>query len=71
MESTTLIDDELMRELEARARRENLSLTRVLNRVIRQGLAVAEPFREAVVSLGLPQVDLRKALALSAAPILD
>ena len=39
MRSTVRIDDDLMIELEARAHAESVSLTRILNRTLRAGLA--------------------------------
>ena len=68
------IDDDLMGELKSRAQRENLSLTKLLNRIIRRGLANGEAaggkrrvFRQKTCSMGKPLVDLTKALALAAA----
>ena len=39
--STVRIDDDLMQELKARARREDISLTRVLNRLLRTGITAS------------------------------
>jgi len=71
--STVRIDDDLMTELKARAHQESISLTRMLNRVIRQGLAAssqrAKPhrkFREVPVSMGQARVDIDRALTLAA-----
>ena len=71
--STVRIDDDLMTELKALAHRENISLTRILNRVIRQGLAASSKkpkspkrFKEMPVAMGKPRVDIDKALTLAA-----
>lgn len=74
MRSTVRIDDDLMTELKARARRENVSQTRMLNRLLReairgsrgQGQANKARYRENPVDMGVPRVDLDKALALAA-----
>ena len=71
MRSTVRIDDDLMTELKAQAQKENISLTRVLNRVVRQGLASSrsvkrERYKEETASLGRPRVEIDKALALAA-----
>ena len=73
MRSTVRIDDDLMIELKARAHAESVSLTRMLNRTLRAGLARQEPdeqhtrrFKQKTVSMGRPTVDLDQALALAA-----
>ena len=73
MRSTVRIDDDLMIELKARAHAESVSLTRMLNRTLRAGLAQREHdgqrskrFQQRTVSMGRPTVDLDKALALAA-----
>lgn len=73
MRSTVRIDDDLMTELKARAHAESVSLTRILNRTLRAGLAKPKPdrqrarrFKQKTVSMGRPTVDLDKALALAA-----
>ncbi|MCO6441079.1 MAG: hypothetical protein J5I81_08350 [Nitrococcus mobilis] len=73
MRSTVRIDDDLLTELKERARRENVSLTRMLNRMLREGIKATRgrrpqkaPYREQTVSMGTPRVDLDKALALAA-----
>ena len=73
MRSTVRIDDDLMIELKARAHAESVSLTRILNRTLRAGLAKRKPdrqrarrFKQKTVSMGRPTVDLDKALALAA-----
>ena len=71
MRSTVRIEDDLMVALRARASEEGISLTRVLNRVLRAGMAVpkrarsgARPYRQRTFAMGQPLVDLDKALAL-------
>ena len=73
MRSTVRIDDDLMMELKERARRENLSQTRMLNRLLREGIEASRGrhakrvrYRETTVAMGTPRVDLDKALALAA-----
>lgn len=73
MRSTVRIDDDLMTELKARAHRENVSQTRMLNRLLREGMrAVREhhpkkaQYKEETTAMGTPRVDLDKALALAA-----
>lgn len=73
MRSTVRIDDDLLLEIRARARAEDVSLTRMLNRTLRAGLLASTRrsgrpgrFRQRAVSMGRPRVDLDKALALAA-----
>jgi len=74
MRSTFRIDDDLLEELREQAHREKVSLTRLLNRVLRSGLQ-AKPglapqhrrYREETHAMDAPRADLRKALALAAA----
>jgi hypothetical protein len=71
MRTTLRIDDDLLRELKRRAASESLSLSKLLNCVLRQGLA-SKPikrvrYREKVFSMGPPLINLDKALALAAA----
>ena len=73
MRSTVRIDDDLMMELKERARRENVSQTRMLNRLLREGIEASRGrhakrvrYRETTVAMGTPRVDLDKALALAA-----
>ena len=73
MRSTVRIDDDLMMEIKERARRENVSLTRMLNRVLREGIQVSRErrsnksrYREKTIAMGIPRADLDKALALAA-----
>jgi len=74
MRSTFRIDDDLLEELRERAHREKVSLTRLLNRVLRSGLQTKQGraprrlrHREETHAMGAPRADLRKALALAAA----
>lgn len=73
MRTTVRLDDELLEQLKARARKENVSLARLLNRALRAGLRAPladKPkrarFREKPHALGTPRTDLTKALALAA-----
>jgi hypothetical protein len=73
MRSTVRIDDDLMMELKERARRENVSQTRMLNRLLREGIKASRGgrakkslYQETTVAMGTPRVDLDKALALAA-----
>jgi hypothetical protein len=73
MRTTVRIDDDLMRELNEQARREGLSLTKLINRVLRQGIDAvrqaakpSQPYREKTFRMGQPTVDPSKALALAA-----
>lgn len=73
MRSTFRIDDDLLEELKARAREQKVPLTRVVNRVLRAGLAASggrgpkrKRYRESTHSMGVPRTDLDKALALAA-----
>jgi hypothetical protein len=73
MRTTVRIDDDLMIELKTRAHAESVSLTRMLNRTLRTGLAQRKPdgqrtrrFKQKTVSMGRPKVDIDKALALAA-----
>lgn len=71
MRTTVRVDDELLERLKAQARRENVSLARLLNRTLRAGLQAARspkqpPHRERAHSMGAPRVKLDKALAVAA-----
>jgi len=72
--TTVRVDDELLEKLKAQARKEKVSLTRLLNRTLKAGLQAGgarrrkQPiYRERVHSLGAPRLALDKALALAAA----
>jgi Ribbon-helix-helix protein, copG family len=74
MRTTVRLDDRLLEQLKAQARKENLSLTRLLNRALRDGLRAggkgkpAKPrFRQTTHAMGRARVNLDKALALAAA----
>lgn len=73
MRTTVRIDDELLADLRRQAARESLSLTDVVNRALRRGLAASNStrrrpvHRERTFSMGSPRVPLDKALALAAA----
>lgn len=71
MRSTVRIDDDLMMALKEQARRESVSLTRMMNRVLRVGLNAGsgrgsnKKHKEKTYAMGTPRVDLDKALALA------
>lgn len=71
MRTTLRIDDDLMRDLKRRAQAEHLSLTQLINRLLRRAVQGAgdrrsrRPFRQKTVSMGAPSLDLNKALALA------
>jgi hypothetical protein len=74
MRTTVRVDDDLLERLKAEARKENISLTRLINRTLKAGLqagrsrrTVRPPYREHPVALGLPRLSLDKALAVAAA----
>ena len=73
MRATISIDDALMRDLKQRAERERISLTRLVNRLLRQSLSeprdLAAPpeFQERTYHLGEAKVNLDKALVIAAA----
>jgi hypothetical protein len=74
MRTTIRIDDELLLKLKEEARKQNISLTRLLDRTVRAGMqASREPrrrkrrYREQTHAMGVPSVALDKALVLAAA----
>ncbi len=73
MRTTLRIDDDLLSRLKTRADAENLSLTRLVNRVLRTGLAAMDtvadepPHREHTYSMGAPLIDLTRASGLAEA----
>ncbi len=77
MRTTVRVDDELLEQLKAQARKEKVSVTRLLNRALKAGLAAggarrrAPPaYHERVHAMGVPRLALDrldKALALAAA----
>ena len=73
MRTTVYIEEDVMRDLRQQAEREGLSLTRLINRLLRQAVNAARrlskaprPYRERTFCMGRPKVDLTKALALAA-----
>jgi hypothetical protein len=73
MRTTIRIEDELLERLKEQALRENVSLTKLVNRTLRAGLqrSRASPrrrsrYREKTYSMGAPRFDADKALALAA-----
>lgn len=74
MRTTVRLEDDLLDELREQAHKENVSLTRLLNRVLRAGMAAPghrprgrRRFRQQTHAMGTPNFDLRKALAVAAA----
>jgi hypothetical protein len=70
MRTTIRIDDELFERLKREAQRQNLSLTRLVNRLIKAGLAAPpvqqkRTYKQRVHAMGVPKVPLDKALALA------
>jgi len=72
--TTVRVDDELLERLKAQARKEKVSLTRLLNRALKAGLRAGgarrrpqRAYRERVHAMGVPRLVLDKALALAAA----
>jgi uncharacterized Ntn-hydrolase superfamily protein len=72
--TTVRLDDKLLERLKAQARKEKVSLTRLVNRALKAGLQAggdrrrAQPaYRERVHAMGVPRVALDKALALAVA----
>ena len=74
MRATVHIDDDLMATLRSRAQGEGLSITRILDHVLRAGLDALsrsedkrEIYRETTFPMGSPHAGLDKSLALAAA----
>lgn len=74
MRTTVRIDDDLLLTLKAQARKQNISLTRLIDRTLRAGMQdPREPrrprrrYREQTHAMGAPSVKLLKALALATA----
>jgi len=72
MRTTVRIEDDLLLELKDKAAQERSSLTRVFNQALRAGLRAEQKtkkprpgYHEKTHSLGVPRVDLTKALSLS------
>jgi len=72
MRTTLRIDDDLLNRLKSRAESEGISMTRLVNRVIRAGLASSdrvadEPaYAEETFDMGEPAIDLTRARTLAA-----
>lgn len=73
MRTTVRIDDELLQRLREQARKENTSLTRLLDQTLRAGLQVSgkpgrsrRRHREQTHAMGASRIKLDKALALAA-----
>jgi hypothetical protein len=71
MRSTVRIDDDLLHQLKERARRENVSLTQMLNRTLRAGLRAPargrgkERWKQATFEMGEPRFNLDKGLSMA------
>lgn len=73
MRTTVRIDDDLMPLLKERAEAAEESVTKVLNRLLRRGIAAEEngeeqqkkAFKQRTYSMGKPLIDMNKALAIS------
>ena len=72
MRTTVRIDDALLLELKTKAAAEDISLTRLLNRTLQAGLRAEQQekrptrrHREKTHSMGVPRVDLNKALSIA------
>jgi len=70
MRTTLRIDDDLLRELKTRAANEGLSLSDLVNLVLRQSVAEPlrprRPFKQKTRDLGRPAFDITKANAIAA-----
>ena len=73
MRTTLAISDDILRELKARAHETGKSLTRVANDTLRAGLDARaglsrrrRRYREEVADLGVPRVNLDRALTIAA-----
>ena len=73
MRTTLSIADDLLRDLRALANARNLTLTDAANAVLRAGLTTLDErggrrsrFREHPADMGVPSIDLTKALSLAA-----
>ena len=68
--TTVRIDDDLMRRLKERAARENVSITKLMNQALRQGLTAepevrAKAYREKTYDLGEALIDVNKATSIA------
>jgi len=73
MRTTIRIDDELLTELKEQALRKRVSLTQLVNQILcnslqddRRSTARNRQYHEDTQPLGIPRVDLSKAIALAA-----
>lgn len=70
MRTTLRIDDDLLRELKSRAADEGLSLSDLVNVVLRQSMAAPQrprrAFKQTTRNLGRPAFDVAKANAVAA-----
>lgn len=70
MRTTVTLDPDVERQLRNEVRRRGESFKHVLNHAIRAGLKVGrtrpEPYRPLTFDMGVPNVDLTKALTLAA-----
>ncbi|MBN2218384.1 MAG: ribbon-helix-helix protein, CopG family [Pirellulales bacterium] len=73
MRTTLRIEDRLLADLKEEARREGLSMTKLIERVLRRGMAAIRQdrrppcdYREKTFAMGQPRVNLDKATALAA-----
>jgi hypothetical protein len=70
MRTTVTLEPDVERQLREEMRRRGEPFKKVLNNAIRAGLrarkASAEPYRPIKFDMGIPRVDLTKALALAA-----
>jgi Ribbon-helix-helix protein, copG family len=72
MRTTVRIGDELLDQLKEQARKENTSLTRLIERTLREGMRASRRprrprrrHRESTHAMGAPTVNLNKALTLA------
>ena len=73
MRTTIRIDDDLLERLKVQARKEKISLTRLVSRTLKAGLQAGGArrrkrphYRERPQALGTPRISLDKALSLAA-----
>ena len=74
MRTTIRIDDDVAQAVKDLAHREDVSFGRMMNRLVRAGLAASKrtkrspkPFRQRTFAMGQPSFDADRALAFSAA----
>ena len=74
MRTTVRLDDDLLLELKERSQQESLSLTALVNRLLRRGLQASRGdqrptrrYRERALSMGRSTIDLDRALAVASA----